>query len=184
MQRPLIQDSVPDAKLPGKRVGKNTRLIEVDIGSGATREFVYPLDSSSNGVSEIVAINDRQFIVLERDSKPGIEAVSKRFYKIDISGVSDVGSLATLPIDTVPEGVVVLKKSLFLDLLDPKFKLAGENFPEKVEGVTFGPDLLDGRHLLIVAIDNDFVAEKPIILHAFAVDRGDVRGLVKLQARN
>ena len=54
--------------------------------------------------------------------------------------------------------------------------LAGSDFPEKVEGLAFGPDLTDGRRLLIVAIDNDFVAEKPILLHAFAIDRDDLPG--------
>ena len=179
MQRPLIQDSRPDEKTPGKRIGTNTRILEIDLSQGTTREILYPLDDSANGVSEILAINDHEFLVLERDGKPGAEAVAKRIYKINAAGATDVSSRETLPPKKIPADVVPVQKSLFLDLLDPKFGLAGADFPEKVEGLAFGPDLPDGRRLLIVAIDNDFVGAKPILLHAFAIDRGDLPGLEK-----
>ena len=65
MQRPLIQDSQPGKA--GKRVGTNTRIIEFNRGKGTTREFLYPLDDTANGVSEILAINGHEFLVLERD---------------------------------------------------------------------------------------------------------------------
>jgi hypothetical protein len=45
-----------------------------------------------------------------------------------------------------------------------------------LEGLAFGPDLPDGRRLLIVAIDNDFIAAKPILLQAFAIDRNELPG--------
>ncbi len=179
MQRPLIQDSLPDEKTPGKRIGTNTRIIEFDLTQGTTREFLYPLDTSSNGVSEILAINDHEFLVLERDGKPGTEAVAKQIYKIDLAGATDISGHETLPPKKIPADVVPVRKSPFLNLLDPKFGLAGDDFPEKIEGLAFGPDLLDGRRLLIVAIDNDFIAAKPILLHAFAIDQDDLPGLVK-----
>jgi hypothetical protein len=181
MQRPLIQDSIPDEKLPGKRVGTNTRLIELDLAKGTTREFLYSLDATANGISEILAINDQEFLVLERDGRPGKEARAKRLYKINLRGATDISQRESLPPQEIPQGVVPVQKSLFLDLLDPKFGLAGEDFPEKVEGITFGPDLPDGRHLLIVAIDNDFVSAKPILLHAFAVGRDDLPDFEKPQ---
>ena len=40
------------------------------------------------------------------------------------------------------------RKTLFLDMLSPQFGLAGSSFPEKIEGLAFGPDLPDGRRLL------------------------------------
>ncbi len=61
-------------------------------------------------------------------------------------------------------------KAPYLDLLDPAFGLAGSNFPEKIEGLAFGPDLADGRHLLLVTSDNDFVATQPTRFFAFALD--------------
>ncbi|HEY3967802.1 MAG TPA: esterase-like activity of phytase family protein, partial [Planctomycetaceae bacterium] len=162
-----------------KRIGTNTRIIEFDLMQGTTREFLYPLDESTHGVSEILAINDHEFLVLERDGKPGVEAAAKQIYKIDLAGASDISGHETLPPKKIPADVVTVRKSPFLNLLDPKFGLAGADFPEKIEGLTFGPDLPDGRRLLIVAIDNDFVAAKPILLHAFAIDRADLPGLVK-----
>jgi len=57
-----------------------------------------------------------------------------------------------------------------LNLLDPAFGLAGASFPEKIEGLAFGPDLADGRHLLLVSADNDFVGTTPSRVFAFALD--------------
>ena len=60
-------------------------------------------------------------------------------------------------------------KTTFLDLLDPDYELAGASFPEKIEGLAFGPDLSDGRRLLIVTADNDFVATALFRVYAFAI---------------
>ena len=132
MQRPLLQDSQPGED--GKRVGRFNRLLELDIASGATREFVYPLDKSANGVSEILAINAHEFLVIERDSKAGLDAACKRIVRIDVSGATDISLIDALPVDELPSDIHPVRKSLFLDLLDAKFGLAGEHFPEKVEG--------------------------------------------------
>ena len=53
-------------------------------------------------------------------------------------------------------------------------QIGGEECPEKFEGLAFGPDLPDGRHLLIVTADNDFVATAPFRVYAFAIDRADL----------
>jgi hypothetical protein len=47
-----------------------------------------------------------------------------------------------------------VKKELFIDLLDPALNLA-PTIPEKLEGLAWGPDLPDGRHVLYVTSDND-----------------------------
>lgn len=168
MQRPLLQDSQPGDD--GKRVGRFNRLLELDIASGTTREFVYPLDKSVNGVSEILAINAHEFLVIERDSKEGLEAACKHIVRIDVRGATDVSHVDVLPMDELPTDIHPVRKSPFLDLLDPKFGLAGEHFPEKVEGLAFGPNLPDGRRLLLICVDNDSRAERPILIHAFAAD--------------
>lgn len=175
MQRPLIQDSRA-GKEGEKRHGTNTRIIEFDVAHGTTREFLYPLDDTRNGVSEILAINAHEFLVLERDGKGGQEALAKKIYKVDLAGATDISQHDKLPADGIPAGVTPVRKSLFLDMLSPKFGLAGSSFPEKIEGLAFGPDLADGRRLLVVAVDNDFIADKPILLHAFAIDRDDLAG--------
>lgn len=171
MQRPLLQDSVPGEN--GKRRGRFNRLIEINIASGATREFVYPLSDSANGLSEILAINAHEFLVIERDSKEGLEAKAKKIFRIDVRGATEVSHVESLPADELPTEIRPVQKRLFLDLLDPRHGLAGEKSPEKVEGLAFGPPLPDGRRLLLIAVDNDFRSDRPVLFHAFAFDLND-----------
>ncbi len=174
MQSPLIQDGGHDAD--GSRSGINNRLLEIDIGSGGTREFVYPLEKSKNGVCEIVALNEHQFLVLERDGKAGSEAKVKKIFRIDISGASDVSKVEALPANELPSSIKAVKKSLFIDLLDAKYGLAGPKLPGKIEGLAFGPDLSDGRRLLLVTTDNDLIGNAPSYIYAFAIDPADLPG--------
>ncbi len=169
MQSPLIQDGGLDDK--NKRVGTNVRVLELELASGATREWLLCLESGKNGVNEIVAVDSHTLLVIERDSEPGAAAACKRVYKVLLDGASDISKLEALPASGVPAGVVALKKELLIDFLDSGFGLAGESMPEKIEGLAFGPDLPDGRHLLIVSIDNDFLPEVPNSFWAFAIDR-------------
>jgi len=179
MQSALIQDGALDASL--KRVGTNNRLVEIDLESGAIREFLYQLDNKSNGVNEILAVNDHEFLVIERDGNAGTAAAFKKIFHIDIAGASDIRAIEALPQTGTPAGVTPVSKSPFIDLLDPTFGLAGASFPEKIEGLAFGPDLPDGRHLLIVTNDNDFVASQPNRFLAFAIDGSDLPGFVPQQ---
>ena len=168
MQNALIQDGALDAE--NARIGLNNRILEIDTATGQTRQFVYTLEGKKYGVNEILAINDHELITIERDGNKGEEAAFKRLYKIDLSGASDVSAIAALPTEGLPEGVTAASKSLFLDLLDPAFGLVGASFPEKIEGLAFGPKLADGRLTLVVSVDNDFVAENDSIVWAFAID--------------
>ena len=65
-------------------------------------------------------------------------------------------------------------KTLFVDLLDPKFHIAGSDCPAKFEGLAFGPDLPDGRHLLLVTNDNDFKETIPTCIYAFAINPSEL----------
>lgn len=163
MQSPLIQD--------GGDGGRANRIVTIDIATGKTRQFVYDnylADTRKTyNSSEILAINDHEFLVLERDGKgkgDGSKAVVKRIYKIDLSGATEIGALnngngisgesALLP--------YAVNKTLFLDL---KVALnasgvADANIPAKLEGMAFGEDILEGAtryHTLYVANDNDFL---------------------------
>ena len=48
-------------------------------------------------MSEILAVDARRFLVLERDSLPGAAAAFKRLFLVDIQGASDIGRVASLP---------------------------------------------------------------------------------------
>lgn len=166
MQGPLLQDGARDDK--GLRAGSYCRIVEIEIASNATREFLYALDHPSLGLNEIVAMGDEQFLVIERDGKEGKEATAKKIYRIDLRNAPTIEGTECLPANGLATDVCV-KKQLLIDLLDPKFGLAGEKFPQKVEGLSFGPTLLDGRRLLVVCTDNDFMGEKASWFYFFAV---------------
>ncbi|MDY3553076.1 esterase-like activity of phytase family protein [Gemmata sp. JC717] len=174
MQSPLIQDGALDGK--NNRTGVNCRILELHLATKKSREFVYPLHDAGYGVNEILAVNDHEFLVLERDGKGGNEAEFKRLYLIDLTDATDVSAVSSLPAKGLPAAVKPVKKKPFLDLLAPKYGIAGAECPEKFEGLAFGPDLPDGRRLLLVTADNDFLADKPFRVYAFAVDRAELPG--------
>lgn len=172
MQSPLIQDgALNDA---GERVGVNCRILEIDLATQKTREFVYQLDEPAFSACEILAVNGHEFLVLERDARGGKDAQCKKLFHIDLSGATDVSTVAALPAGALPAAVTPVKKKLFLDLLAKKHGIRGSDLPEKFEGLAFGPDLPDGRRLLLVTADNDFIAEKPFRVYAFAVDQSEL----------
>ena len=61
MQSPLLQDGELDEN--HKPLGHFCRLLELDIATGATREFFYHLDGHGSSLCEIVAVNDKEFLV-------------------------------------------------------------------------------------------------------------------------
>jgi hypothetical protein len=173
LQNPLIQDRVGTTDI---KAGHNVRILEMPIGAGKPRELLYPLVSASNGCNEILAVNETQFLVIERDNKAGTDAKFKKLMLIDIQDASDISSIEALPEKKVPKGVRPVSKTTFLDLLDPAFGLAGAEFPAKIEGLAFGPDLPDGRILLLVTSDNDCKVEEPTWIWAFAIERKALPG--------
>jgi hypothetical protein len=54
-------------------------------------------------------------------------------------------------------------------LLDPDFNLS-PTIAEKIEGLSWGPDLPDGRHVLYVISDNDLNPSLATQIYAFAID--------------
>ncbi|MFA7061814.1 MAG: esterase-like activity of phytase family protein [Pedobacter sp.] len=173
MQNALIQDHALDSGL--SRIGRYNRMLEIDLMTGATKEYAYKLEGKSYGVNEILAINDHQFLVIERDGKAGSSAVFKKIYRIDITGASDVSTIASLPEKgDLQDGLIPVSKAEFIDLLAAGYGLAGSSFSEKVEGLAFGPDLADGRHTLLVTTDNDFSETQPSNIWVFAIDPADL----------
>ena len=185
MQNALLQDNGLN---PGTtdRLGLNGRILKLDLLTGKTREYVYVVDAINRGqgVSEILAVNDHEFLVVERDNRSWLalepqEPTRKTIYKIDIDGATDVSSVATLPAGALPPEIVAVAKSkpAFIDLLDPAFGLDtktattdGTAIAEKIEGLAWGPDLPDGRHVLYVISDNDLLPAVATQIFAFAID--------------
>jgi len=161
MQSPLIQDGGTD--------GSVTRIVKIDVFTGATQEYAYPLTNIGTAtkpkyptVSDIVAVNDHQFLVDERDGKglgDNSTAAYKRLYLIDLNGAQEVSGISGAA-NLVPKAV---GKTLFLDILTVlnAAGFASTDIPAKLEGVAFGPDVTvagSAHHTVFVANDNDYIA--------------------------
>lgn len=167
MQGPLIQDG--SVSQNGLVTGRNCRLIAIDLASGRTSQFVYQMDSELHGNSELTAVSDTDFLVLERDGLAGDAAQYRRLVRISLNGATDIGDRQQLAPSDIGSSVIPVARRDFLDLLAPDWGLAGTNMPEKIEGLTFGPSLPDGRRSLLIATDNDFESANPTWIWVFAV---------------
>ena len=180
MQNALIQDG-----------GPTVRIVTIDIGSGRTREYAYTLTTGS-GVSEILAVNDHQFLVDERDGKglgDGSNAKVKQIFLIDLQGASDVSGI-TGEVNLAPHAV---PKALFLDVVTVlnAHGITSDKIPAKIEGLAFGQDVVIGgriKHTLYVANDNDYNAvfsglDNPNAWFVFAFDDTDLPGFTPQQLK-
>lgn len=148
MQAPLLQDT-----------NKVVRIVTVDIASGTTHEYAYQLTNGS-GVSEIVAINNHEFLIDERDGKglgDNSNAAVKQIFKIDLNGAQDITGLSgNLASKAVSKTLTLDVKNLLVAA-----GVAAQNIPAKIEGMTFGEDVVYNNinlHTLWVANDNDFLS--------------------------
>ncbi|PKQ44805.1 esterase-like activity of phytase family protein [Confluentibacter flavum] len=68
-----------------------TRIVTFDLETGITKQYLYKQEANNLSNSEIVALSDKQFLVVERDGKySGDGVVQKYIYKIDLEGATDV----------------------------------------------------------------------------------------------
>ena len=136
------------------------------IVAGGSATGTDPRQGRNIGLSAIVAVNSQEFLVLERDNRgigvddpPGANVVgSKRIYKIQISSsTTDIANLA-LPDDgdLVAAGITpVAKSAVWIDLA-AHTSLPNGKQAEKWEGLTIGPRLFFGAHVLVMGNDNDY----------------------------
>jgi glycerophosphoryl diester phosphodiesterase len=94
------------------------RLYEFDLRSKSYRDtiYLYALEDATHSIGDLAAINEHEYVVIERDSKVAEAARFKRIYRINISRADSRGFVA---------------KELLVDLLD----VAN---PARLGG--FGPD--------------------------------------------
>ncbi|MCU0714843.1 MAG: esterase-like activity of phytase family protein [Pirellula sp.] len=170
MQGPLVQDGIVEGD---KCLGLYTRWLVMNRETAGRdkshAQWVYPLTDESTGVSEVLAVDAERYLVLERDSRSGVDAKFKRIYLADTKGATDVTQVSRLGRTELPSGVRTITKTLLIDLLDERFGLGGEKVAEKPEGLCWGPTLADGRRLLLVCVDNDFETERQSEFYAFAI---------------
>jgi len=152
----LIQDG-PAADLA---VGSPARLLVIELSSGRPiAEFLYEVEPvpdvphpasalRTNGISEILALDDQRLLVVERAFSVGV-GNRVRLYLVDLEGATNIKDVDNVRNMDGPKAVPVVK-TLVADI--------GELgvVPDNVEGMALGPDLADGRRLLVLISDNNF----------------------------
>lgn len=123
----ILQSPLPREQ-PSKN-GEFARIVEVDLDTMKTSaEFFYLFEKGNDKIGDIVAIDSKNFLVIEQNGKVADKS-QKFIYKI-----------------TLGESDQLVKKTLIADLKNTPF-----NNVEKVEGLT----LVDNKRLAII-YDNDF----------------------------
>jgi hypothetical protein len=105
LQNALIQDTAAAPNL--------LRIVVIDIASGeTTHEYAYELTTGS-GVSELLALNQHEFLVDERDGQgrgaTGSKAKFKQMLKIDLAEAVDITNM-----NGADAALQAVSKSLFL----------------------------------------------------------------------
>ncbi len=157
MEGALFQDGTP----PGLSSKSVARITVFDRASGtASAQFAYPVESvqatpspttafTVNGPTEILALSNTKFLVLERSFSVGVVGNQVRLYEIDIAAATNVLGTAALAGATFTP----VTKKLVLNF--DSIKATAGNIAN-LEGMTFGPKLANGRNTLIVVADDNF----------------------------
>jgi endonuclease/exonuclease/phosphatase family metal-dependent hydrolase len=158
----LIQDG-PAADL---EVPSPTRLLVVELPGGRPiAEHLYevgpvpdePNPSTAfrtNGISEILALDNHRLLVLERSFSVGV-GNRVRLYLVDLEGAEDIREIGSLRGVDGPNPVP-LAKTLVADIGDFGVE------PDNIEGMALGPVLPDGRRQLVLISDNNFQPSEQI----------------------
>ena len=148
-----------------------SRVIQFDPETGESlAQFIYevepipvapdPIDAfADNGLVEILAISETEFLFVERSFAVGIGNTIRVFLG-DTSAATDVSDLASI------EGadVTAIDKTLLFDTAS--FGID----PDNIEGITFGPTLEDGRQTFFLVSDNNFNDVQVTQFLGFALD--------------
>jgi len=175
MQGPLIQD--------GGNGASYNRIVKINVTNGEIAQYAYNNQvGGTNPSSEILAINNNEFLVLESDSKglgEGNAAVVKDLIKIDLTGatnVTDLSGSAALASNAVTGTV-------FLDIVAAMnaFGITSSNIPAKLESIAWGQDMVingTNTHILYMGNDNDFTESSsgPSVVYVFGVTDADLGG--------
>lgn len=144
--------------------GLYTRIVKFDIEKGeAVGQFAYKLESAGQGrgISSIVAINDHEFYVLERNNRgigvgATIASPDKNVFRIDLNGATDVTNVSLPATGSLVGAIAVTKGAKIIDLDANTLAALGNKSPEKWEGLAIGPKLADGSFMVLAGTDNDY----------------------------
>ena len=169
MEAPLYQDGA----LASPERGAVSRFTRFDRNGKVVAQYAYPVDRvqgrpapgrfGDNGVSEMLVVDSRHLLALERSGVQGAAgrfAFFVRLYLVDLQGATDIAAFPTLDGATY----VPLKKHLLMD-----FNRAGLDKIDNLEGMSWGPMLANGHRSLVLISDDNFSADEVTQLLAFEV---------------
>jgi hypothetical protein len=154
----LVQDGPPATVA----AGSPARILRYNLQRGELdRQYVYWTDPIAeppvpatqfavNGLVDLLPLNNQFLLAMERSFSVGAPGTGNtiKLYEVALPGADDVNGFDSLA--TLLGGIQPVAKTLLLDLDVLGIPL------DNVEGMTFGPDLPDGRRSLILVSDNNF----------------------------
>lgn len=166
----LAQDGPPASSANGSP----SRILSFDIASGrAGAEYVYNVSPvalpanpvggfATNGLTELLAVGDRQFIAIERSFASGAQTPGTgpsgmptgntiRLYFVDARQATDVSAFDSLSGQTY----TAASKTLLIDLSTLKNDDGSALALDNIEGLTLGP-MWQGKQTLMLVSDNNF----------------------------
>ncbi|PLY41280.1 hypothetical protein CSZ94_16795 [Janthinobacterium sp. ROICE36] len=162
-----------DGPLATPERGSVVRITRLDRAGTVLRQYAYPIEpvasrpapgrEADNGVSEILAVNEHQVLVVERagvEHADGVYTNHVRIYEMETDGATDIQSIAAL----AGAAYVPARKRLLLDL-----EKIGLERVDNIEGISWGPRLENGRRSLVMISDDNFNAQQVTQILAFEV---------------
>lgn len=163
----MLQSAMLDE---GGGSGTFNRIVAFDTRTARPKaQYAYRMEGSSQGrgISALVAINETDFLVLERNNRGlGVDSeltpANKKVFRISLAGATDVSEINLV---TSPAGsytAVAKVATPWLDLAatstlgDVSLAALGGVSPEKWEGLSVGPRLADGSYMVLAGTDNDY----------------------------
>lgn len=116
------------------------RIGVLDPADGSWSFYFYPLDDATSpnggwvGLSDLTALGNGDFLVIERDNQAGPDAAVKKLYRFSVDGLADGDTISKTPV-----------RDLMADL-----RAAGGMILEKIEGSAVTAD-----GILYIVNDND-----------------------------
>jgi hypothetical protein len=170
MESAMMQDG-PTASAATASVARITHLSRDGV---LLAQYAYPIDAiplatvpgkfADNGVTEILALDERRLLVIERAAAQNAEGLFSnhiRLYEADIAEAEDIASMPSL----AGTSYRPMTKRFVADL----GALYGARI-DNIEGITWGPRLTDGRRTLVFVSDDNFNPSQTTQILAFAID--------------
>lgn len=187
---PLIQDVNFAGLQPGTtnsaavfNIPEPVRMVRYDTLTGvAEAQFVYIADALTEpvpitgttfgvqGVVDILAVGNGNFFALERSFTVGGTAgggtgYTIKLYQFALTGATDVSGLNSLN----GQAYTPVSKQLVMDFSTVRDANNNPLTLDNIEGMSFGPDLGDGKRALLFVSDNNFAGAQKTQFLAFAL---------------